>query len=95
MKKKKENTIFENVLVEDFASDAKCISRIDDKVIFIEGPVAPGDTVDLRVMKSKKSFMEAGLLTFVQNQSIEQKLRANILELAGAVNGNTLIIRCN
>jgi 23S rRNA (uracil1939-C5)-methyltransferase len=59
MKKKKENTIYENVLVEDFASDAKCISRIDDKVIFIEGPVAPGDTVDLRVMKSKKSFMEA------------------------------------
>lgn len=58
-KKNKENIIFENILVEDFASDAKCLSRIDDKVVFIEGPVAPGDYADLRVMKSKSSYIEA------------------------------------
>ena len=58
-KKNKENIIFENILVEDFASDAKCLSRIDDKVVFIEGPVAPGDYADLRVVKSKSSYMEA------------------------------------
>ncbi|MEA5403495.1 23S rRNA (uracil(1939)-C(5))-methyltransferase RlmD [Arcicella sp. DC2W] len=58
-KKKKENIIFENVLIENFAAEAKCISRIEDKVIFIEGPVAPGDYADLRVTKSKSSFMEA------------------------------------
>jgi 23S rRNA (uracil1939-C5)-methyltransferase len=59
VKKKKENIIFENILVGDFSSEAKCISRIDDQVVFIEGPVAPGDLVDLRVMKKKKTFMEA------------------------------------
>jgi hypothetical protein len=35
-KKHKENIIFENVLVEDFAAEAKCISRVEDKVIFID-----------------------------------------------------------
>ena len=58
-KKHKENIIFENVLVEDFAAEAKCISRVDDKVIFIDGPVAPGDYADLRITKSKKSYYEA------------------------------------
>lgn len=58
-KKKKENIIFENVLIENFAAEAKCISRIEDKVVFIDGPVAPGDYADLRVTKSKSSFMEA------------------------------------
>jgi len=58
-KKHKENIIFENVLVEDFAAEAKCISRVEDKVIFIDGPVAPGDYADLRITKSKKSYYEA------------------------------------
>ncbi|WP_026995369.1 23S rRNA (uracil(1939)-C(5))-methyltransferase RlmD [Flectobacillus major] len=68
-KKNKENIIFENVLVEDFASEAKCISRIDDKVIFIDGPVAPGDTADLRVTKSKKSFYEATAFNIKPNST--------------------------
>lgn len=58
-KKHKEIIIFENVLVEDFAAEAKCISRVEDKVIFIDGPVAPGDYADLRITKSKKSYYEA------------------------------------
>ncbi len=61
-KKHKENLVFENILVEDFAAEAKCISRVDDKVIFIDGPVAPGDYADLRVTKAKKSYYEATAL---------------------------------
>ncbi|MDI9858419.1 23S rRNA (uracil(1939)-C(5))-methyltransferase RlmD [Flectobacillus roseus] len=61
-KKHKENIIFENVLVEDFAAEAKCISRVEDKVIFIDGPVAPGDYADLRITKSKRSYYEATAL---------------------------------
>ncbi len=73
-KKNKENIIFENVLVEDFASDAKCLSRINDKVVFIEGPVAPGDYADLRVTKSKSSYMEAVAI----NIRPESKFRTQI-----------------
>jgi 23S rRNA (uracil1939-C5)-methyltransferase len=60
-KKHKENIIFENVLVEDFAAEAKCISRVEDKVIFIDGSVAPGDYADLRITKSKKAITKRQL----------------------------------
>ncbi|MFC0182583.1 23S rRNA m(5)U-1939 methyltransferase [Pseudarcicella hirudinis] len=58
-KNKKPNIVLENVLIEDFASEAKCLSRVNDEVIFIEGPVAPGDYADLRITKSKKNYKEA------------------------------------
>ena len=63
MRKKKKHPVIESVLVEDYAAEGKCLSRIDGKVVFIEG-VVPGDTVDLRVTKSKKDWAEAVPLKF-------------------------------
>ncbi|MBP6410082.1 MAG: 23S rRNA (uracil(1939)-C(5))-methyltransferase RlmD [Pseudarcicella sp.] len=57
--KKKIYPVLENILINDFASEAKCISKVNDEVIFIDGPVAPGDYADLRIFKSKKSYKEA------------------------------------
>ncbi len=57
MKRKQKNRILENVLVEDYAGEGKCISRIDGKAIFIEKAV-PGDVVDLQLTKSKKDWAE-------------------------------------
>ena len=48
-----KNRILSNLLVEDYAAEGKCISRVDGKVIFIDG-VVPGDIVDVRLLKSKK-----------------------------------------
>jgi 23S rRNA (uracil1939-C5)-methyltransferase len=41
-------------------SEGKCVSKIDQKVIFSKY-TAPGDIADLKVLKSKKQFIEAAL----------------------------------
>src|SRR6218665_16664 len=40
------------------AAEGKCVSRIDGKVVFLEGG-APGDTVNASLTKIKSSFLEA------------------------------------
>lgn len=49
--------------VSDYAAEGKCISRVDGKVIFIEG-VVPGDVVDVQLGKSKKDWAEGRAVKF-------------------------------
>lgn len=53
----RKGDIVENLLVETMAAEGKCVSRIDGKVIFLEGG-APGDTVSAQLTKIKSSFLE-------------------------------------
>jgi 23S rRNA (uracil1939-C5)-methyltransferase len=53
----KKGDILENILVENMAAEGKCISRLEGRVIFIEGAV-PGDVVDVSLTKIKTSFLE-------------------------------------
>ncbi|NDK56672.1 23S rRNA (uracil(1939)-C(5))-methyltransferase RlmD [Pontibacter fetidus] len=57
-KKQKHFEILENIKIEEMVAEGKCLARHNNLVIFVGG-VAPGDVVDLRVTKKKKSFMEA------------------------------------
>jgi 23S rRNA (uracil1939-C5)-methyltransferase len=61
MSKKKERTpvVLEQIEILDFAAEAKCISKVNDEIIFVQGAVAPGDMADLRILKSKKKFKQA------------------------------------
>ena len=54
----RKGDVIENLVVETMAAEGKCVSRIDGKVIFLEGG-APGDTVDAQLTKIKSSFLEA------------------------------------
>jgi 23S rRNA (uracil1939-C5)-methyltransferase len=63
VRKKKKHPILPTITVEDYAAEGKCLSRIDGKVIFIEGAV-PGDCVDLRITKSKKDWAEGVAVHF-------------------------------
>ena len=54
----KKGDILEEILVEDFAAESKCIAKIDGQVIFIE-QTAPGDLVDIRIIRKKKTYLEA------------------------------------
>lgn len=58
-KEKKVPLVLEQITILDFAAEAKCIAKVNDEVIFVQGPVAPGDIADLRILKSKKSFKQA------------------------------------
>ena len=51
--------VLEQIAILDFAAEAKCIAKVNDEVNFVQGPVAPGDIADLRILKSKKSFKQA------------------------------------
>ncbi len=60
MRNKKQKTfeILENIRIEEMVAEGKCLARHNNMVVFVGG-VAPGDVVDLRITKKKKSFMEA------------------------------------
>lgn len=60
---RKKQKILQEVLVEDYASEGKAISRYEGKVIFIEGAV-PGDLVDVRISKSKADWAEGKAVGF-------------------------------
>ncbi len=59
----RKKPIFEKVLIEGIAAEGKAIARVDNKVIFVPG-VAPGDVVDIRVTRKKKSFFEGTAIHF-------------------------------
>lgn len=63
MRKKNRHPILPHITVEDYAAEGKCLSRVDGKVIFIEG-VVPGDRVDVRISKSKKDWAEGVAINF-------------------------------
>ena len=60
---KKKKTVLQQVAVEDYAAEGKALSKIDGKVIFIEGAV-PGDVVDVQLSKSKKEWGEGKAIHF-------------------------------
>jgi 23S rRNA (uracil1939-C5)-methyltransferase len=53
------------VQVEDAAFEGKTIARREGFVIFVEGAV-PGDTVRIRILKSKKNYAEAKVVSLEQ-----------------------------
>jgi 23S rRNA (uracil1939-C5)-methyltransferase len=60
---KGKHKVIEKVRVEGIAAEGKCIARINDQVLFIEG-VAPGDLVDVLVTRKKPNYMEGKPTTF-------------------------------
>lgn len=56
----KKNQVISEVEVLGVAAEGKCIVKHDEKVIFIAGNlVAPGDVVDLKIIRKKRRFFEA------------------------------------
>jgi 23S rRNA (uracil1939-C5)-methyltransferase len=71
---KRKKFIVENVTIQNYAAEGKCIARVDDKVIFVSGAV-PGDVVDLFVTKSKKDYGEAIVQRFISYSPNRQEPR--------------------
>lgn len=81
----KKNEILQNILVEKLVFGGKWFSRlksdnkdIDWKAIFISGGVIPGSIVNLRVLKSRKDFIEAQAMEVVKKSPIEKEHPNNI-----------------
>ena len=85
MKKYKKNKqIIQNILVEDFAAEGKCIARVDGAVVFIDGNVAPGDVVDVEIFNNKKKFSEGRVL---KTHSFSEKRAAPFCQHFGTCGG--------
>lgn len=54
----KKGDLINSLKLESMASEGKCVSRLDGRVVFVTGG-APGDVVTVRVTKIKSSFLEA------------------------------------
>ncbi len=57
MEKLKKNVIIPKVGIESVAAEGKCVGRYEGQVIFVPD-VAPGDVVDLRIIKKRKNYLE-------------------------------------
>jgi len=55
---KLKNKVLKDITIEGVAAEGKCVTRFDGQVIFVTG-VAPGDVADIKVIRKKKSFLEA------------------------------------
>lgn len=53
----RKGDIIENIRVGTMAAEGKCVARVDGVVIFLEG-CAPGDLVNARLTRIKRSFLE-------------------------------------
>lgn len=63
MARRKKNFTIENVHIEDFAAEGKCVARHNEKVVFVQN-AAPGDVVDILVTRDKKSYSEGRATKF-------------------------------
>ncbi len=82
---RKKNKIFENVLIETVAAEGKCIARINGLAVFVAG-VAPGDIVDLKIIRKKKSFMEGRAVKFHQYSKLRTEPFCEHFGLCGGCN---------
>ncbi len=65
MTKARRQKFIQALPIEQMAAEGKCIARDNGKVIFVKG-VAPGDVVDIRIVKKKKGYLEGVPVAFHQ-----------------------------
>lgn len=81
-KKSKTPVILPNVEVLDMGAEGKSIAKVNDKVIFIKNAV-PGDIVDLKITKTKKSFAEAEAMHWHQYSDKRQTAQCSHFAICG------------
>ena len=64
-RKRKELPVVENVEIIGVAAEGKSIARVDDMVVFIPYG-APGDVVNIKLDKKKRSYAEAHIVDMVK-----------------------------
>lgn len=65
MKRGREKQVIEGAVIESVAAEGKSLFRYDNRVIFV--PLAvPGDVVDVRILRKRKSYWEGQLLKIVK-----------------------------
>jgi tRNA/tmRNA/rRNA uracil-C5-methylase (TrmA/RlmC/RlmD family) len=72
--------LLENLFVESYANEGKCVGHHEGKVVFVKGTI-PGELVHARVKKNKKDWMEAEVTVVIKASLIAKFLFASTLLL--------------
>lgn len=71
----KKDTILQSVVIDKLVFGGKGLAVHEDgRKIMVSGGAVPGQTVNLRVLKSKKNYLEAQILDVVKNSPFEEEL---------------------
>ena len=63
---RRKRKILQELSIEAFASEGKSIGYFDGKVVFVSNAI-PGDIVDVKIIKSKDSYMEGKIIRYIKN----------------------------
>ena len=86
----KKGTILENITVEKLVFGGKWMSRLasenpdlDGRVLMITGGPIPGAVVNLRVLKTRKNYLETQIVETIKKSPIEQEHPTNKYGMSG------------
>ena len=68
-RKKKDHPVLEDVEICDVAAEGNALARVDDMVVFVPFG-APGDRVDIKIEKKKKSYAQGRIVAMRQPSEI-------------------------
>ena len=88
-KKKKPLPLLENATIESVAAEGKCVTHIDDMVVFVPF-VVPGDVVDLRVRKKRRTYCEATVERFITKSPVRTNPMCPHFGICGGCKWQTL-----
>ncbi len=81
-RKRKNLPTLENVEIIDVVAEGNSIARVDDMVVFIPYG-APGDIVNIKISKKKKSFAEGYITSFQKQSDIRKEPKCEHFGICG------------
>lgn len=69
---RKNKPLLKKVEITDVAAEGKAMSRVDDRVVFVQKAV-PGDIVDVQVTKKRRNYYEGFPVYFHEHSKIRQE----------------------
>jgi len=81
-RKRKELPLLSNVEIIDVAAEGNAIARVDGMAVFVPFG-APGDIVDIKIEKEKKSYAQGRIAAMVKPSDIRQEPRCEHFTVCG------------
>jgi 23S rRNA (uracil1939-C5)-methyltransferase len=80
--RRKEYPLLEKVRITDIGAEGNAIARVDNLVVFVP-MLIPGDVVDIRVVRSRKKFLEGRVVRFHEYSSDRVEPRCSHFGICG------------
>lgn len=81
-RKRKELPVIEGVEITDVAAEGKALGRVDEMVVFVPF-AAPGDVIDVKIDKKRKSYAEGHIERLVKPSDIRVEPRCEHFTICG------------